>query len=62
MEIFFKILEGDFMVLEIWYIGLNKEICDVNVRILYIVYNRMGIVLKILFSIFRVILVYKFFR
>lgn len=50
------------MVLETWYIGLNKETCDVNARISYTVYNRMGIALKTLFSISRVTPAYKLSR
>lgn len=62
VEISLKTSEGDSMVLETWYIGLNKEPCDVNARISYTVYNRMGIALKTLFSISRVTPAYKLSR
>lgn len=62
VEISLKTSEGDSMVLETWYIGLNKETCDVNARISYTVYNRMGIALKTLFSISRVTPAYKLSR
>nr|XP_022321200.1 autophagy-related protein 13-like [Crassostrea virginica] len=62
VEISLKTSEGAAMVLETWYIGLNKETCDVNARISYTVYNRMGIALKTLFSISRVTPAYKLSR
>lgn len=62
VEISLKTSEGDSMVLETWYLGLNKEPCDVNARISYTVYNRMGIALKTLFSISRVTPAYKLSR
>lgn len=62
VEISLKTSEGDSMVLETWYLGLNKEPCDVNARISYTVYNRMGITLKTLFSISRVTPAYKLSR
>jgi autophagy-related protein 13 len=62
VEISLKTSEGTSMVLETWYIGLNKEACDLNARISYTVYNRMGIALKTLFSISRVTPAYKLSR
>ncbi|KAK3100057.1 hypothetical protein FSP39_014027 [Pinctada imbricata] len=61
-EISLKTSEGSSMVLETWYIGLNKEQCDPHVRVSFAVYNRMGIVLKSLFSVSRVTPAYRLSR
>lgn len=62
VEISLKTSEGDSMILETWYIGLNKDTCDLNARISYTVYNRMGSALKTLLSISRVTPAYKLSR
>ncbi|XP_061183637.1 autophagy-related protein 13-like [Saccostrea echinata] len=62
VEISLKTSEGDSMILETWYIGLNKDTCDVNARVSYTVYNRMGSALKTLLSISRVTPAYKLSR
>lgn len=50
------------MVLETWYISMNTEQNDFNVRVSYTVYNRMSIALKSLFSVSRVVPAYKISR
>ena len=50
------------MVLETWYIGLHKDQCDTSGRVSFAVYNRMGIVLKSLFSVSRVTPAYRLSR
>ncbi|KAJ8298138.1 hypothetical protein KUTeg_024669 [Tegillarca granosa] len=62
VEISLKTSEGDTMILETWYIGLNSDICDTSARVSYTVYNRMGIALKSLFSVSRVTPAYKLSR
>ncbi|KAL5012228.1 hypothetical protein ScPMuIL_010779 [Solemya velum] len=62
VEISLKTAEGDQMVLETWYIGMNTEQSDMNVRVSYTVYNRMSIALKSLFSVSRVVPAYKISR
>ncbi|XP_046567658.1 autophagy-related protein 13-like [Haliotis rubra] len=62
VEISLRTAEGDTMVLETWYITLNKEQCDPGVKVSYTVYNRMGIALKSLFSVSRVPPAYRLAR
>lgn len=62
VEISLKTAEGDTMILETWYINLNHDTCDPNVKISYTVYNRMGIALKSLLSVSRVTPAYKLSR
>ncbi|XP_069129871.1 autophagy-related protein 13-like [Argopecten irradians] len=62
VEISLKTSEGATMVLETWYISLDQEHCDNNVKISYTVYNRMGTALKSLFTVSRVTPAYKLSR
>ncbi|XP_046374124.1 autophagy-related protein 13-like [Haliotis rufescens] len=62
VEISLRTAEGDTMVLETWYISLNKEQCEPGVKVSYTVYNRMGIALKSLFSVSRVPPAYRLAR
>lgn len=61
VEISLRTVDGDAMVLEYWCLGVTEE-CDVNARVTYTVYNRMGTMLKSLFSITRVTPAYKLSR
>ncbi|KAL1517298.1 hypothetical protein ABEB36_001080 [Hypothenemus hampei] len=62
IEISLRTPEGDTMVLEVWSAQLSNEQCDMdNVNGLSI-YNRMGILLKSLVSVTRVIPGYKLSR
>ncbi|XP_060084288.1 autophagy-related protein 13-like isoform X2 [Ylistrum balloti] len=62
VEISLKTSEGATMVLETWYISLDPDHCDNNVKISYTVYNRMGTALKSLFTVSRVTPAYKLSR
>jgi autophagy-related protein 13 len=62
VEISLKTAEGDAMVLETWYISMNSDLCDPDARVSYTVYNRMGVMLKSLFSASRVTPAYKLSR
>lgn len=62
VEISLTTVEGDHMVLETWCLGLLPEQCDPTARIVHTVYNRMGILLKSLLSVTRVIPAYKLSR
>lgn len=62
VEISLKTCEGTTMVLESWYLSMDQQHCDNNVKISYTVYNRMGTALKSLFSISRVTPAYKLSR
>lgn len=61
LEISLKTAEGDSMVLETWCLSMTEQ-NDPNVRISYTVYNRMGILLKSLFSVTRVTPAYRLSR
>ena len=50
------------MMLETWYISLNQDQSDPNVRVSFGVYNRMGVALKSLFSVSRVPPAYRLAR
>lgn len=62
VEISLKTIEGDSMVLEVWYLGLAPDRCDPTQRASYTVYNRMAILLKSLISITRSTPAYKLSR
>ncbi|KAL3275368.1 hypothetical protein HHI36_020135 [Cryptolaemus montrouzieri] len=59
VEIFLQTSEGDKMVLETWCICLLPEHSDPSPKITHTVYNQMGILLKSLVSVTRVIPAYK---
>ncbi|VEN34922.1 unnamed protein product [Callosobruchus maculatus] len=50
------------MVLESWCLGMLPEQCDSTPRIIHTIYNRMGILLKSLVSVTRVLPAYKLSR
>ena len=50
------------MILETWYLRLTADKSDPLARVTYIVYNRMGILLKSLLSITRLTPAYKLAR
>ncbi|XP_071127805.1 autophagy-related protein 13-like [Mytilus galloprovincialis] len=62
VEISLKTADGDTMILETWFISLNHDSCDPNVKVSYAVYNRMSIALKSLLSVSRVTPAYKLSR
>ena len=62
VEISLRTAEGDTMMLETWYISLNQDQSDPNVRVSFGVYNRMGVALKSLFSVSRVPPAYRLAR
>nr|CAH7753349.1 unnamed protein product [Callosobruchus chinensis] len=62
VEISLRTSEGDHMVLESWCLGMLPEQCDSTPRIIHTIYNRMGILLKSLVSVTRVLPAYKLSR
>lgn len=50
------------MILEVWSLNLDTEICDPIVKPTYNIYNRMGLLLKSLISVTRVTPAYKLSR
>ncbi|XP_076182221.1 autophagy-related 13 isoform X2 [Ptiloglossa arizonensis] len=62
IEISLRTVEGDTMVLETWSLGIMPEHSDPTIRVTYTVYNRMGILLKSLLSVSRIIPAYKLSR
>lgn len=62
IEISLRTVEGDTMVLETWSLGVLPEQSDPTIRVTYTVYNRMGVLLKSLLSVTRVIPAYKLSR
>ena len=54
--------EGDKMILEVWSLNLDTEICDPIIKPTYNIYNRMGLLLKSLISVTRVTPAYKLSR
>lgn len=63
VEISLRTVEGDQMVLETWSLGIDPELNDPSLRMTNpSVYNRMGILLKSLVSVTRVIPAYKLSR
>ncbi|XP_064637474.1 autophagy-related protein 13-like isoform X2 [Lineus longissimus] len=61
IEISLKTAEGDTMVLEMWSLGMSEQ-CDPSVKVSYMVYNRMGLLLKSLFCVTRVTPAYRLSR
>ncbi|KAJ8672334.1 hypothetical protein QAD02_003593, partial [Eretmocerus hayati] len=59
IEISLQTTEGDTMVLETWSLGVFSEYIDPGVKITYTIYNKMGILLKSLLCLSRVIPAYK---
>ncbi|CAH0545948.1 unnamed protein product [Brassicogethes aeneus] len=59
VEISLTTPEGDKMILESWCLGLLPEQSDYTSRIIPTVYNRMGMLLKSLLSVTRVLPAYK---
>lgn len=65
VEIFLKTVDGDTMILETWSIGLITEsafdpFCSQH--LVYTLYNRLGVLLKSLVSVSRVIPAYRYSR
>lgn len=65
VEIFLKTVDGDTMTLETWSIGLVAEsafdpFCSRH--LVYTLYNRLGVLLKSLVSVSRVIPAYRYSR
>lgn len=65
VEIFLKTVDGDTMTLETWSIGLLAEsafdpFCSRH--LVYTLYNRLGVLLKSLVSVSRVIPAYRYSR
>ncbi|XP_050422725.1 autophagy-related protein 13 homolog isoform X2 [Adelges cooleyi] len=65
VEIFLKTVDGDTMTLETWSIGLLSEsafdpFCSRH--LVYTLYNRLGVLLKSLVSVTRVIPAYRYSR
>ena len=61
IEISLKTADGDTMVLEVWSLGMVDQY-DPNVKVSYMVYNRMGVLLKSLFCVSRVTPAYRLSR
>ncbi|XP_074651230.1 autophagy-related protein 13-like [Tubulanus polymorphus] len=61
VEISLKTADGDTMVLETWSLGMNEQ-CDPLVKVSYMVYNCMGILLKSLMCVLRVTPAYRLSR
>ncbi|XP_049819631.1 autophagy-related protein 13 homolog isoform X2 [Aethina tumida] len=59
LEISLTTLEGDKMILESWCLGLLPEQSEYSSRVISTVYNRMGMLLKSLLSVTRVLPAYK---
>ncbi|KAG5882661.1 hypothetical protein JTB14_024470 [Gonioctena quinquepunctata] len=62
VEISLRTAEGDQMILETWCLGLSPDKCDSTARLIHSIYNRMGILLKSLVSVTRVVPAYKLSR
>lgn len=67
VEIFLKTVDGDTMTLETWSIGLQAEnafdpFCSRHFTTDYTLYNRLGVLLKSLVSVSRVIPAYRYSR
>ena len=61
VEISLRTAEGETMVLETWWLTVSDQ-TDPYARISYTVYNRMGTLLKSLFSVSRVTPAYRLSR
>lgn len=65
VEIFLKTVDGDTMILETWSINfLSESAFDPfgSRHLVYTVYNRLGVLLKTLVSVSRVIPAYRYSR
>lgn len=62
MEISLQTVEGDKMILEVWSLSINTELCDPALKATYSIYNRMGLMLKSLVSVTRITPAYKYSR
>lgn len=62
VETSLQTVDGDSMVLECWCLSVLPERCDSHNRITHTVYNHMGLLLKSLLSVTRVIPAYKLSR
>lgn len=60
IDIYLKTIDGDVMTLETWNISLVSDYCDSTTS--YAVYNRLGILLKSLLAITRVVPAYRYSR
>lgn len=62
VEISLRTAEGDQMVLEIWYLSLDPNLCDISAKMSQTGYARMSIALKSLLNVSRVTPAYKLSR
>lgn len=62
VEISLQTVEGDKMILEVWSLNNNLELCDPSSKATYPIYNRMGLLLKSLISVTRITPAYKLSR
>lgn len=62
VEISLQTVEGDKMILEVWSLNINTELCDPTIKATHTIYNRMGLMLKSLISVTRVTPAYKLSR
>ncbi|XP_046850193.1 autophagy-related protein 13-like [Xenia sp. Carnegie-2017] len=61
VEVSLKTNEGNTMVLETWKLGMDRK-CEYSNKITFTVYNRMGILLRSLIAVTRVLPAYKIAR
>ncbi|XP_078660886.1 autophagy-related protein 13-like [Branchiostoma floridae x Branchiostoma belcheri] len=61
VEISLTTSEGDSMILETWCLGMNDR-SEADIKVSYTVYNRMGILLRSLFTLTRVTPAYRLSR
>ena len=62
VEISLRTADGDTMVLELWYINLDINQCDIGAKMSQTGYSRMSIALKSLLNVSRVTPAYKLSR
>ncbi|XP_019533226.2 autophagy-related protein 13 homolog isoform X1 [Aedes albopictus] len=62
VEISLQTVEGDSMILEVWFLSVQADQCDPQSRTTHSVYNRMGLLLKSLLSVTRSTPAYKLSR
>jgi len=62
IEISLRTAELETMVLELWYISLDTNLCDNSAKMSQSSYYRMGVALKSLLSVTRVTPAYKLSR
>ncbi|XP_065222580.1 autophagy-related protein 13 [Planococcus citri] len=60
VEVYLKTVDGDMMTLETWNISLASDYFDNSTS--YVVYNRLGILLRSLLAITRVVPAYRYSR